>query len=155
MSAKTEKLSGLEALAAGVDGVVISEEQAPLPGVEKIEAAQEVENTDAAMMAATIGVNFLADSTEQIWDCLHYGPETRQTGAEKIAPLLQKYGISGGVLGEWLSKWQAEIAAGMFFGGVIVASVRMVKEHNAKQAEEKPEAGNVTALRPLDDISGD
>ncbi len=146
-------MSDLEALAAGADMAAAGEESAPLPGMVETRKEQEAAEEGSALAVSVMAVNFVADAVETGFKCLRYGPETRREGAEKIAPLLLKYGVSGGVLGEWLERWKEEIAAGMFFGGVIWASVKAVREYNAEaEAAEKP--SNVTNITG-DGISGD
>ena len=145
----------LEQMAEAADTAVAAEEKTPLPGMIEAEQAQDEAESSSALMVSAQAVNFVADVAEARFECLRYGPETRQQGAEKIAPLLIKYGISGGVLGEFLERWKEEIAAGMFFGGVIWASVKAVKEHNAATETAAPAADNVTPLDMGDGISGD
>lgn len=130
----------IEQMAAAVDAAN-SEGGATLPGLEAAqEAAQGMQEAETEAEQATAlavsekAVNFIADLAEYRYDCLKYGQEVRKEGAEKIAPLLVKYGLSGGILAEYLERWKEEIAAGMFFGGVIFASYQAVKADKAAKA---------------------
>lgn len=145
----------IEQMATAADAAVAAEESAPLPGMIEAAQAQDEAESSGALLISAQAVNFAADVVEASFECLRYGPETRQKGAEKIAPLLIKYGISGGILGEFLDRWKEEIAAGMFFGGVIWASVKAVKEHNAGKEGAAPKSDNVTPLKMGDGVSGD
>lgn len=155
MSAKTAKLTGLEALAAGADNVVLGEEATPLLGMEQLEQAQEVVSADGALVVSAKCVDMAAGAVSAIFPCLQYGPETRAQGTEVLAPLFLKYGAGDSWLFAYVEKWKEEIAAGMFFGGLIVASYKIVKADKAEKAKEQQAGDNVTVFKTGDDASGD
>lgn len=155
MSAKTAKLTGLEALAAGADNVVLGEEATPLPGMEQLEQAQEVVSADGALVVSEKCVDMAAGLVNKFFPCLQYGPETRAEGAAVLAPLFLKYGAGDSWLFAYIEKWKEEIAAGMFFGGLIAASYQIVKAENAEKDKERKAGDNVTVLKNGDDASGD
>lgn len=147
-------------MAAAVDAAN-REGGANLPGLEAAQeaaqaasAAEDEAGQAAALAVAEKGVNLVADLVEFKYDCLKYGPETRAEGAAKIAPLLVKYGLGGGILAEYLERWKEEIAAGMFFGGVIFASYQAVKEARKEQAKEPEKAPARSPADGLEDING-
>jgi hypothetical protein len=76
---------------------------------------------DAEREAAAL-IGMLAAGVESLWPVLSFKPETRATGAKKLAPLLVKYNLGGTLF----ARWDAEISAGLFFGGVVYASYKAV-----------------------------
>lgn len=90
------------------------------------------EREAAALLEAT------AWGVSQLFPELAYRAETKAEGAKKLAPLLLKYDVAGTLF----ARWGAEIEAGMFFGGVIFASVKAVKAARAKEKAEEPEGAS-------------
>lgn len=77
-------------------------------------------------------VDLIAWGMGKIFPAIEYTEETKAEAAAKLAPLLQKYNLSS----ELLNKWGAECEAGLFFGGLAVASYQAIKQ--AKQPAEVP-----------------
>lgn len=77
-------------------------------------------------------VDLVAWGMSKLFPVIEYTEETKTEAAAKLAPLLQKYNLSS----ELLNKWGAEFEAGLFFGGLAVASYQAIKQ--AKQPAEVP-----------------
>ncbi len=77
-------------------------------------------------------VDLVAWGMSKMFPVLEYTDATKTEAAAKLAPLLQKYNLSS----ELLNKWGAEFEAGLFFGGLAVASYHAIKQ--AKQPVEVP-----------------
>jgi len=79
-------------------------------------------------------VDLIAWGVEQIFPVLGYKEETKAEGAKRLAPLMVKYNLQQTLMGQF----GAEIQAGLFFGGVVFASVQVVKKRSEEeQAEHK------------------
>lgn len=127
----TNELDALAGEAAYVDAAA-QPQALPSP-----DAAQSVEQPAAPRLShieeAGKIVDLIAWAVEKIFPVLGYREETKKEAAAKLAPLMEKYNITDTVLG----KWGAEIEAGMFFGGLVYASIQAVK--TAKETAKEPE----------------
>lgn len=124
---QNEHLDALAAEAAAVDGKIEAAAQAAQAQPEaQAEPAQTA--IDPADEARQI-IDLTAFAVEKFYPVLEYTEVTKAEAAKRLTPLMVKYNLSGTLLG----KWGAEIEAGMFFSGVIIASVQAVRA--AKQAE--------------------
>lgn len=137
MSEQTNELDALAGEAQAADQQAAPQQpEGAAPGGqvqegEFIPAAGQLEEAerDAALIMAGA-----SKFTEKKWG-VGIGPETRATGAKKLAPLLLKYDLES----PFLRKWRAEIDAAVFFGGVaysIYEAVQLRKELE-KAAKEK------------------
>lgn len=78
-------------------------------------------------------VGLAAFAAEKIWPVLQYQEEVKTEAAKKLAPLMKKYKLGDSIF----AKYGAEVEAGMFFGGLIYASVLAVRA--SKQPPEPVE----------------
>ncbi len=128
----SEELKALEAEAVAVDAAT---QPQPVPEAgetdEPTPEAQPVPTMTPEEEASQI-VGLMAFAIEKLFPVLGYTEETKKEGAKRIAPLLVKYNLQNTLFG----KWGAEIEAGMFFGGLIVASVQAVRAAKAAEAEQ-------------------
>lgn len=104
---------------------------------------------EMALTEATLVCNLMADGVHAIYPVLEYGPETRQTAIQKLAPVLVKYNLGS----DFLSRWQVEIDAGVFFATLIYQSYAKVKA--AKAEEEKAREAQRLQAGPVDSIYPD
>lgn len=110
-----------------------------LPGLSPAgpEAVPEIDQQAVALGEAETVVEMAAGAVKALYPVLNYTPEVKGEAAQKLAPLLQKYGGNVG----WLSRWKEEIDAGMFFAGLVYGSWRVVQEAKAKEAEQEAAGG--------------
>jgi hypothetical protein len=97
------------------------------------EQAEKAATDDAgALMVASFAVKGIVKAVEAVYPCLDgiYTQEIQEEGALKLVPLMVKYDLKS----EFLAKWEAELEAGMFFGGMIFAGYKMVQMDKAAQA---------------------
>jgi hypothetical protein len=76
-------------------------------------------------------VSILTQGITAIYPVLDYQKEAKEEAAQKLAPLIKKYGAGGSLL----AKWEAEIDAGFFFSAMIWNSYQMVKADKAAAAQ--------------------
>jgi len=129
----TDELNALAAEAAAVDAAT---QPVELAAPEAVQAEPEpAAPVLDPMVEANEIINLIAWGVEQLFPMLGYKEETKAEGAKRLAPLLVKYNLRDTLMGQW----GAEIQAGMFFGGVLFASVQVVRaaKDEALQAEHK------------------
>jgi hypothetical protein len=115
----SDELNNLAAEAAAVDAATAPPEITP-PGEQVfIPAADQLAGAkvDAALLIG--GASALI---EKKWG-VGVSPQTRDKGAEKLAPLMLKYDLDS----PWLRKWRIEIEAAMFVGGTAYAIYQAVQ----------------------------
>jgi hypothetical protein len=76
-------------------------------------------------------VSILTQGITALYPVLDYQNEAKEQAAQKLAPLIKKYGVGGSLL----AKWEAEIEAGLFFGAMAFNSYMMVKADKAAAAQ--------------------
>lgn len=105
---------------------------------------QKSETDEAgALMVAAFALKGVVAAVEAVYPCLDgfYTPEIQEQGALKLVPLMQKYNMQS----EFLERWQVELEAGMFFGGMVFAGYKLVQmdaELAKNKAKEKEVFGD-------------
>lgn len=127
------ELGALEVEAARIDGEIMAANVTP----EQVQAEeQQQEQAQAselqALGLAQMGVELVAGLVGRRWPVLVYSPEQKTTAAAVLVPVLVKYDLSPA----WLDKYKEEFAAGAFFAGLVIESVRKVREAEAAAAEK-------------------
>lgn len=115
-------------------------------GSENVTSASNV-TPEMALAEASLAVNLIADGATALYPVLQYGPVTRQTAADKLAPLLAKYNLSSDLFG----RWKEEIDAGVFFATLIYQSYAKVKAARAEEEKAQAaqsQAGPVASIYP-------
>lgn len=131
MSGQPQGLDALAGEAAAADALLTP--QAAPGGIPEQAAPDQAQVIATAEEEAAAIVGLVATGIEALLPPLKYGQETRTEAAQKLAPLVAKYGASGG----FLARWAAEIDAGVFFATLGWKSFQFYKLSKAK--EVKPE----------------
>jgi hypothetical protein len=129
-----EELKSLEGEAAAADQIA-----QPVAATGAAQASAGVVEPPVSMEAAERESGALLDmltaGVSSLWPVLKFSPETVAQAAKKLAPVMVKYNMNN----TFFAKWDAEISAGMFFGGVIWKCVQVVR---AEKAKAQPEGGS-------------
>lgn len=76
-------------------------------------------------------VSILTSGINALYPVLDYQESVKKEAAQKLAPLIKKYGVGGSLL----TKWEAEIEAGLFFGAMAYQSILQVRADKAEQVK--------------------
>lgn len=109
---------------------------ADVPNVEAEQPPQRnVEDyREQAAFLIDMGLDFVGGNVG-----IAYSPDTRQRGADKLAPVLAKH---GGAMPAWLEPYKEEFALGMWCAGVAWKTYQNIQEAQAREAEQKKAADN-------------
>lgn len=125
-----------------VDEPIPEEAQLLLGEVETVEEQLQEETGPVydpaeAKIEAEFLTNMAADAAGGMHPALvdMYPEEVREKVAERLAPVLVKY---GGHMPPWLEKWKDELMLAIVLGGVAYGSVKAVKEYQPPEKEAAP-----------------
>ncbi len=127
----TEELKSLEGEAMAADQIA---QPVAVPGADGGGVVEPAVSMEAAERESGALLEMLTAGVSSLWPVLKFSPETVATGAKKLAPVMVKYNMNN----TFFAKWDAEISAGLFFGGVIWKCVQVVR---AEKAKAQPEGG--------------
>ena len=100
------------------------------PGQPAAETEKPALDSQGLAVALVVGVSQLATV---VYPCLSYDIQTKEKAVEVLVPVLDKYNLNSPLL----DRWKEEIAAGMFFGGLIFQSYMQVQAWKAEQAKKE------------------
>lgn len=121
---------GLAALQA--EAAIVDQGAAPAAAAPAAAAPPPAEVLQSAEKEATAIVELLAAVVKQFFPVLDYQEGVRVEAAKKLGPVLAKYNPQGSVLG----RYKEEIEAGLFFGGLIIGSIRAVRNPPKEVADD-------------------
>lgn len=141
VNAEVDPLAQFTEEAAAVDTAAKVTPQATLENASEAgsAASAEPETLEPAMTPedeAGAIVSILTSGITALYPVLDYQESVKKEAAQKLAPLIKKYGVGGSLL----AKWEAEIEAGLFFGAMAYQSILQVRADKAEQlkAQAKP-----------------
>lgn len=136
-SESSDELSKLAGEAAAADAGAQPEVAPEMPSGQEFVPAPSAGDLEEARRTAALIMGGIEKLTARRFS-VGLSPETKEQGAEKLAPLLVKYDLDS----PFISKWRAEIDAGLFFGGLVYGIYEAVQSNKAEERKTAEGGGD-------------